>query len=281
MKISLIVATINRKNELVKFLNSLLSQTYQNFEVVIVDQNISGYLEPVLQSYYQKINIIHITSEPGLAKARNVGLNIATGEIICFPDDDCWYDNRTLDTAVSLLADKNLGFVSGRLEDGHQNDCLKKWPKYRIEINKYNVWKCVISVTLFIKMEYIRGRVSFDESLGVGSGTPWGSGEETDFTLKLIQICKGMYTPVLLAYHPQHNPDNSTLLLEKLLDKEYSYGCGLGRVVNKNNYNILFKVNIIIRPLLGWVLYWMLNNRNKSKMYWYNLIGRLHGLSSK
>ncbi|TDX16948.1 glycosyltransferase involved in cell wall biosynthesis [Buttiauxella sp. BIGb0552] len=279
MKISLVVATINRRNELKRLFESLVSQTYENFEVIIVDQNPVGYLESVIKLYDNKLNLKTITSEPGLSRARNLGIKFSSGDLICFPDDDCWYSDRTLESVIDCFQNSSLGFITGRLLDENNMDCLKSWPRKKVKINKYNVWKCAISVTLFIKADIIKGQINFDETLGVGAKTLWGSGEETDFTLRLIEKSSGEYHPGITVHHPQNKVELYEANLDFLYKKEYSYGCGMGRVVFLNNYNIVFILKVIIRPLIGSLIYKLLNKKIKSKMYYYNFLGRVHGLT--
>ena len=92
---SLIVATLNRVTELDRFLVSLEEQSYRDFEVVVVDQNPDDRLVPML-ALHPRLAIRHLRSERGLARARNVGLRAARGDIIAVPDDDCWYSEDCL-----------------------------------------------------------------------------------------------------------------------------------------------------------------------------------------
>src|SRR5271166_4064415 len=83
--ISLVVVTLNRVSELERLFASLDKQSYKDFEVILVDQN-------------PDLDIRHLRSGRGLSRGRNVGLPFAKGDIICFPDDDCWYPEDLLET---------------------------------------------------------------------------------------------------------------------------------------------------------------------------------------
>ena len=93
-RFSLIVATKNRTDDLLTLLGSLRSQLMQSFEILIVDQNPDDRLIPVL-SQFADLPIRHLHSKPGLSRARNVALPLCTGDIIAFPDDDCWYPSES------------------------------------------------------------------------------------------------------------------------------------------------------------------------------------------
>mgnify|MGYP003589714514 FL=1 len=67
MKISLIMPTINRRNELIIFLQSLESQTYKNFELIVLDQNAGDFITEIIEGFQKHLDIKYIkSSEWGL-----------------------------------------------------------------------------------------------------------------------------------------------------------------------------------------------------------------------
>ena len=99
--ISLVVATVNRTRQLVRLLDSLLLQSCRDFEVIVVDQNPAGVLQPIVERYQGKLALTHVACDLGVSRARNLGISLARGALICFPDDDCWYPPRAVADAVS------------------------------------------------------------------------------------------------------------------------------------------------------------------------------------
>src|SRR5579864_3540599 len=91
IKFSLILATVGRLDEVARFLQHLGRQTYRDFELIIVDQNSDDVLERLIRQYQGCFPVLHLRSEPGLSRARNVGLQHFSGDVVAFPDDDCWY----------------------------------------------------------------------------------------------------------------------------------------------------------------------------------------------
>src|ERR1700742_2152768 len=119
MKFSLIMATKGRGEEIGRFLLSLIRQDYSNFELIVVDQNEDNRLEVILKNSNLSSSIVHLKSAPGLSRARNAGLAFATGDIIAFPDDDCWYPNGLLKRVVSVFASHpSVEGLTGRWRDG-------------------------------------------------------------------------------------------------------------------------------------------------------------------
>ena len=99
--VSLIVATRYRTTEVKKLLDSLVAQTYQDFDVIIVDQNGDDRLVPVLETYSNTLRVRHVQSNTsGKAAANNVGLRVSQGDVVGFPDDDCWYPPQLLATVT-------------------------------------------------------------------------------------------------------------------------------------------------------------------------------------
>lgn len=92
-KISVIIPTYNRANILEKALTSVLKQTYDNLEVIIVDDGSTDHTEELIRQIKDaRICYVKQTVNGGAAAARNVGVMQATAELIAFQDsDDCWH----------------------------------------------------------------------------------------------------------------------------------------------------------------------------------------------
>lgn len=229
---SLVLCSINRTSELDCFLKSAASQHYERLEIIIVDQNKDCRLVPVIEKYESVLKIRRVHSAPGLSRARNVGLALARGEWIAFPDDDCIYPadllNKIASTSAAhpkydgistLVTDENGNFSAG----GYMGSTQAR-------ITKSNIWRCAVSPSIFLKRAAV-GQTLFDERLGAGSGTCFGSGEETDFLLSIINggaIC--IYIPTLVVHHPVYNGEWDT-------DRAWKYGCGMGAVLCKHGYS--------------------------------------------
>src|ERR1700749_1024458 len=101
--ISLIVASLHRTAELERLLASLETQSFRDFEVIVIDQNPDQRLADVLGKH-PVLNLSHLRCPPGASRARNMGIKAAQGEIIGFPDDDCWYSTDLLQTVSKWFA---------------------------------------------------------------------------------------------------------------------------------------------------------------------------------
>ncbi|MFN2119332.1 MAG: glycosyltransferase family 2 protein, partial [Anaerolineales bacterium] len=105
MLVSLVLGTKGRTAELSRFLDSVAVQTHAPLEVILVDQNADDRLRPILAAFPQ-MPLTRLMCEPGLSRARNMGLAVAKGDVVGFPDDDCWYPPDSLEKVVNCLAEE-------------------------------------------------------------------------------------------------------------------------------------------------------------------------------
>lgn len=265
MIISLIVGTLNRKVELERFLESLEGQTYKDFEVIIVDQNKDGKLLDIIEKFRDSFPIIHCNSDRGFSKAKNVGVKYANGQIIAFPDDDCWYMSDTLSKVIQHFLDNpSCSGVCGKTVDHLGITSLNKFADTTMELNRENLWHLIGSQTVFLKstLDMIIGE--HDETLGVGADTIWQSCEDIDYTLRGIESgAKIVYFPDIIIGHPQVDQFSQDILI----DRVKKYTPGTGRVMRKHHYPLIFMIKRIYRPFIGSILYSVINKRDKALYY--------------
>ncbi|WP_338825130.1 hypothetical protein MHOCP_06890 [Moorella humiferrea] len=275
MKISLVLATVNRTTELKRFLASLQSQSYRNYELIVVDQNPDTRLEPILTVYSDSFPIIHVRSEKGLSRARNIGLRYVRGDIVAFPDDDCWYSPDILERVVSFFKEnKKWDGLVGRSVDANGQTTAGRFDLRSGSINKYNVWKRGISFSIFLRYKVVDTAGVFDEDLGAGAGTSWGSGEETDYLIRALKAgFKLFYDPSLTVGHANPVADYTVETINRALN----YGAGMGWVLRKHGYPLWFVLYMWMRPLLGTLLAVGTGRLNKARYYWAVLRGRIIG----
>lgn len=96
MRFSIIVPTYNLENYIKKSLESILNQTFTDYEIIIIDDGSTDKTVEIIQNYVDyRIKLLHAPrlKAPGLV--RNIGLEIASGEYILFLDGDDWYVDNT------------------------------------------------------------------------------------------------------------------------------------------------------------------------------------------
>lgn len=275
MKISLIMATLGREVEVEVFLNSLSRQTMQDFELIVVDQNNHDKVKNLCDQYQKKIPIKYIHSNiKGLSHARNIGLQKVTGDIVGFPDDDCWYDDTTLELVEKTFRKQDYDGITGTPIDKFGGVLINNFLKNDAYLNLQNVWHGGISYTIFLKSTICNRIGIFDEDLGVGANTLFGSAEETDYLIRCLNIdSKIYYMKKLRVYHPRKN----SLGTSDDIKRAKLYGYGLGAVLKKHSYPVSYVLKTFIRPLLGSIIALCLGNVALGQFRYNTFRGRLFG----
>ncbi|MEO8626540.1 MAG: glycosyltransferase [Betaproteobacteria bacterium] len=276
MKVSLVLATVDRTHEVSRFLTSLAAQRYADLELIVVDQNLDDRLVELLAVHQGALTIRHVRSARGLSKARNVGLQFVSGEIVAFPDDDCWYPSGVLQLVTNMLsANRVWSGVTGRSEDGLGRSSGARFDASPGAIDLNNVWTRGISYTIFLRREAADAIGLFDEELGVGAGTRFGSAEETDYLIRGIRAGLHIaYVPDLIVFHP--NP--TKVFDERTWRRARSYGAGMGRVLRKHRCRAGIVATALIRPIGGALLSATSGKLAKARYHWNVLRGRIEGL---
>ena len=132
LKISVIVATKDRKADLLKFIESLNRQTVFPDEFLIVDASDNPFVDEIKKVVIDKYQFKYIKAEPGLTKQRNVGIKKSMGEILCFFDDDIVLEPDYLKVLKeSFEKHPEIGGFSGKTIDVNPN---KNWRYYLMQI---------------------------------------------------------------------------------------------------------------------------------------------------
>ena len=141
--ISVIIPLYNKAHTIVNTLNSVFNQTYQNFEVIIVDDgSTDNGIKIILQNYTdERIRIIS-QKNAGVSAARNKGIDEAKGEWIAFLDaDDEWLPNYLEEVKKATeIFHKNAIIIAGRYSQNYltkqrKNNIPTQYINKTIEIN--------------------------------------------------------------------------------------------------------------------------------------------------
>lgn len=126
-KVSIIVPVYNVEKFLEQCVNSILSQTYRNLEVILVDDGSPDKCPQMCDDYAardQRIKVVH-KRNGGLSSARNAGLDVATGEYVMFIDSDDFIDNNTVEYLLAVKENCNADIVCyGMFRYNGTNDTL-------------------------------------------------------------------------------------------------------------------------------------------------------------
>ena len=106
---SIIIPIYNSSDTIIKTVNSVLKQTYKNYEIIIVDDGSTDNSLIILKKIKdKKIKIFKIKRSGGPAKPRNYGINKSKSNWICFLDADDLWENNKLSTISKQIKKKNI-----------------------------------------------------------------------------------------------------------------------------------------------------------------------------
>jgi glycosyltransferase involved in cell wall biosynthesis len=204
-KVSVIIPTYNRAHLIKQSVQSVLEQSYQNFEVIIVDDGSSDNTEKVIRDLGNPEKIIYRYQEnQGRSNARNHALQIATGQYITFLDSDDIYLPNKLQMQVEYLdAQPEVGMVyaSAICEDESGNSLGFQYHAsahgYIYEQVAFYIPVTIILPTVMVRREIIEKVGYFDENLN--------RFEDTDYWRRISRLCLVGVIPEVLCRIKTHS----------------------------------------------------------------------------
>ena len=182
-KLSIIVPIYNVRNFLHKCINSILNQTYKDYELILVDDGSSDGSSLICDDYKERderICVFH-KENGGLSDARNYGLDHSKGEYVAFVDSDDWIDNGMYESMMSAIVNNNADIVvcghrvvtiDGMVEETvvFNKPILYTGTQATIEILKDDeipsfAWNKLYKKSLFKDIRFPKGRIYEDTAV--------------------------------------------------------------------------------------------------------------------
>ena len=192
--ISVIIPAYNCDRTISKCLDSLLSQTYPNFEIIVIDDGSKDKTNDVVSNYSKKDGRVRLIyqNNSGVSEARNHGIECAIGEFITFVDSDDYVSDKYLEEMI-ILYDSGIfpvvNFANNDSESCVLNICSDYY-EYSIDDNylsdylagdlgkmiSFSVWN-----KLFVKRIITENNIKFTKELKIG--------EDMIFVLQYLNFC--------------------------------------------------------------------------------------------
>ena len=249
--ISVIINCRNSQKYIKETIDSVINQTYKNFEIIIVNNNSTDNTKNIIFSYSdQRIKYFELNKSISLGAARNIALKESSGEFIAFIDsDDIWDKSKIEQTlkefqnniglvysdVVYFNSEKSFNLYKGR--KAYEGNCFSSL------LIDYNL--CISSCV--ISRKYMN-KFLFDENLNVC--------EDLDFFLKISYKSKLKYVPKTLVKYRIHG-SNLSITNQHMFYEEF-------KIVLKNlqqKFNIENKLIIKMEDI---------NYINYAKFFWKN-----------
>ncbi|EEI50021.1 glycosyltransferase family 2 protein [Proteus mirabilis] len=149
--VSIIMPCFNSEKYISEAIESVLKQTYSNFELIIIDDNSTDSTLKIINSFRDnRITIISFDENQGAGVARNKGIEVANGRFIAFLDsDDLWSKNK-LEAQIKFMLDNNYHLTYSYYQCFDKNGISNiKTPPLSISYNKLlycNIIGCLTAI---------------------------------------------------------------------------------------------------------------------------------------
>jgi glycosyltransferase involved in cell wall biosynthesis len=193
-RISVIIPTHRRVKELERSLKSVVMQTYENIEIIIINDYPPDReaIEAAYRNFDFRIRIVHNEHNMGAPASRNRGIEESSGNLITLLDDDDVWNPSKLEKQVNLLeADPNLGFVGC----GYHDEWLEKdrYPNLRGRIDEQLLvsFSNIETSTIMIRRPVLEEVGPIDITLP--------SEQNHDFFYRISKVTEFDYVPEVLV----------------------------------------------------------------------------------
>lgn len=226
MKVSIITSVYNNRDTIAEAIESVLSQTYDNIEYIIVDGGSNDGTVEIVRSYGYRITKFVSERDRGIYDGLNKGVSLATGDVIAFLHSDDLYANDDIIALVAKEFEKgDLDGVYGDLVYTPKNDTskvLRYWKSKEFETGLLKKGWMPAHPTLFLKRSVYEKFGAFDLNFKIAA--------DYDFMLRVLSGgIKVKYIPQVLYKMRVGGESNKSLKNIMLKSKEDL------KALNKNN----------------------------------------------
>ena len=238
-KVSVIIPTYNGEKYIREAIDSVLAQSYEDFEIVVVDDGSADNTKEVLDKYEAQIKYIYQENQ-GRSAARNRGVKESTGEYIAFLDaDDLWEVDKLMLQMAYFEKNSNLGLIYSDALSVRDREVLvpslfrERRPYAGRCFDKLLYENFIPTQTVIVKKMVFEAVGGFDESIEVS--------EDYDLWLKILKKYEISYIDKVLARYRLHN-NNVSQDIEKMSLAHHNI---LLKNIHSSKLNIIFKKNIV------------------------------------
>jgi glycosyltransferase involved in cell wall biosynthesis len=216
--VSVVINCYNGEKYLRQSIESVLDQSYQNFELIFWDNQSTDQSKNIIQSYQDKrIKYFYSQNHTTLYEARNLALQKCNGQFVCFLDVDDWYESSKIEDQIIFFSDKDVGVVYSNRYTFYNNLKIQKIYKNSIQPSGY-IRRNILAnyqvsfMTTLIRMESLKNLdYVFDKNYSIIG--------DFDLIYRLSLTCKFIYiTKPLGSYriHDNNLSKNNILFIYEL-----------------------------------------------------------------
>lgn len=279
MKYSIIIPIYNVEKTIRRCLDSVIRQTYQNLEIICVNDGSTDNSLKILQEFKSDSRVKIITqANKGLAGARNTGIKIATGEYITFIDSDDWYELDYIETMNKIiLQNSNVEVIRSNyfVDDGknkikqNMQECFSN-KIIEVEKNRNEILKKIFdaeiksySWLLMIKREIIeKNYLYFNDDIRYM--------EDIEFFSRMLYVVKNIYFCSENKYNYFYNPEGLSNSMRNIKNKIINLYNVKKLIINllidnKESNDIISSANTMYVFMIMYMIYKMYENNEITK----------------
>ncbi len=165
--IDIIIPNYNKANYLEDCLNSVISQTYKNWKIYLVDDNSTDHSKKILEKFEKSnnFNIYYLKENVGPANCRNMGIKNSDSDYVAFLDsDDLWPTNK-LEVQIKSMLENNYAFTYTDYSFFYNNDMGKQKLTNLPDIYNFNkfIMNSSMSTSSIILKREILQKIPFEQ----------------------------------------------------------------------------------------------------------------------
>jgi len=238
-KITVIIPCYNEEKTIARCIRSLLSQSFKDFEIIVVNDNSTDKSKKIIDSFKSKVKAIHKKKNEGRPKGLDDALKIAKGDIVSITDSDCIIPKDWLQKIHNeFKKDKDLQALGGVYESVGKDSLSLAG----------NMFERIFMDSNFIPNQIPGANSSYRKKTLMKIGgypvTKWGS--DIMIGMKLHEAkSKIRMNPNIIIKTEYPNT------IKKILKRKFYWGGGLGNTIEK----VKFRLSFLIRPLYFIILF--------------------------
>ena len=225
-KISVIVPIYKVEPHLCKCVDSILAQTYQNLEIILVDDGSPDNCPAICDAYAAQDRRVRVIHKPngGLSDARNAGLDVMTGDYVAFVDSDDWIEPQMYEKLLYYLKQFHADIAFGGVADDFEQNgttITTKTSDYgntpfsldhieamrRYFHSSWAAWDKLYKATLFRDIRYPVGEINEDEAI----------------VLQLLSKCSRVCYSGEIFYHYMKRPGSGSITVSDFSVKKLDW----------------------------------------------------------
>ena len=268
LKLSVIIPVYNIERYISKCIDSIFCQSYDNFEIILVDDGSTDSSYGIIEKYKDDSRVIVVHKQNGgLSSARNEGLKYVTGDYIVFIDGDDWIEKSLFSQVIEVIKKhKNVDIVTFSYFNWYSDD-YKEYCGYNVEQNRVlkgrdffeistfqiQAWNKIYRTQFLLSsgILFLEGRfhedisftipVIFEAAKIVNINNPlyfYRQNRETSIMQQIGEknVCDFIHA-LCFDYNLISSKNNMTVALEKYLKHAFYYAC----LSHRTSYYVLRK----------------------------------------